>query len=77
MLSAFASIVEAREPLDIDMALAGIADPVGQFYRFGLAASPLRGGRHGVAARDDGMEAGPVEPAESDAGRELVAGAAR
>jgi F420-non-reducing hydrogenase small subunit len=77
LLSAFASIVEAREPLDIDTALAGIADPVGQFYRFGLAASPLRGGRHGVAARDDGMEAGPVEPAESDAGRELVAGAAR
>jgi F420-non-reducing hydrogenase small subunit len=77
LLSAFASIVEAREPLDIDRALAGIADPVGQFYRFGLAASPLRGGWHGVAASADGMPASPVEPAEPSAGRELLAGAAR
>jgi F420-non-reducing hydrogenase small subunit len=77
LLSAFASIVEAREPLDIDRALAGIADPVGQFYRFGLAASPLRGGRHGVTASADGMAATPVDPAEPNAGRGLLAGAAR
>lgn len=77
LLSAFASIVEAREPLDIDRALAGIADPVGQFYRFGLAASPLRGGRHGVAASNDGMPAGPGAPAEASDRRELVAGAAK
>jgi F420-non-reducing hydrogenase small subunit len=77
LLSAFATIVTAREPLDIDAALAGIVDPVGQFYRFGLAGSPLRGGRHGVAGRDDGMAAGPAEAAEPSVERELLAGAAR
>jgi F420-non-reducing hydrogenase small subunit len=76
LLSAFASIVEAREPLDIDRALAGIADPVGQFYRFGLAASPLRGGRKGVAGSSDGAAPPADEPAESNARQELVAGAA-
>jgi len=77
LLSAFASIVDAREPLDIDRALAGIADPVGQFYRFGLAASPLRGGRKGVAGSSDGETTTASEASESGARRELVAGAAR
>lgn len=76
LLSAFASIVDAREPLDVERALGGIVDPVGQFYRFGLAASPLRGGRHGVSAHADGKAATSSEPATAD-GRELVAGLAR
>ncbi len=80
ILSALASIVEAREPLDVERALAGIADPVGQFYRFGLAASPLRGGRHGVTAHAVGAPpdgGGPTEPVAADAERGLLAGAAR
>lgn len=76
LMSAFASIVEARESLDIDRALAGIVDPVGQFYRFGLAVSPLRGGRHGVAAGADGAAASSGVPAEADAEREQLASVA-
>lgn len=49
LLSAFASIVDANEPDQIDAILDGLRDPVGQFYRFSLAGSLLRGGR---AARE-------------------------
>jgi F420-non-reducing hydrogenase small subunit len=46
LMSAFASVVDATDPDEIDRILAGIPDPVGQFYRFSLAKSLLRGGRH-------------------------------
>jgi F420-non-reducing hydrogenase small subunit len=49
LLSAFASIVDASEPERIDAILDGLPDPVGQFYRFSLAGSLLRGAR---AARE-------------------------
>lgn len=45
LLSAFASVVDAREPDEIERILDGIPDPVGQFYRFGLAGSLLGAGR--------------------------------
>lgn len=45
LLSAYASVVEASEPEDIERVLAGLPDTVGQFYRFSLAASLLHGGR--------------------------------
>lgn len=45
LMSAFASVVEATTPEEIDKVLDGIPDPVGQFYRFSLAGSLLRGGR--------------------------------
>ena len=45
LLSAFASVVDASEPEEIDRILDGLPDPVGQFYRFSLAGSLLRGGR--------------------------------
>ena len=45
LLSAFASVVDADEPEQIDAILDGLPDPVGQFYRFSLAGSLLRGGR--------------------------------
>jgi F420-non-reducing hydrogenase small subunit len=45
LLSAFASVVDASEPEDIDRILDGLPDSVGQFYRFSLAASLLGGGR--------------------------------
>lgn len=49
LLSAFASVVEASEADEIDRILDGLPDPVGQFYRFSLAGSLLRGAR---AARE-------------------------
>jgi F420-non-reducing hydrogenase small subunit len=45
LLSAYASVVEASEPEDIERILAGLPDTVGLFYRFSLAASLLHGGR--------------------------------
>lgn len=45
LLSAFASVVDADEPDEIDRILDGLPDPVGQFYRFSLAGSLLRGSR--------------------------------
>jgi F420-non-reducing hydrogenase small subunit len=51
LLSAFASVVDAAEPEQIDAILDGLPDPVGQFYRFSLAGSLLRGGRAAVESR--------------------------
>lgn len=45
LMSAFASVVDASEPDEIDRILDGLPDPVGQFYRFSLAGSLLRGHR--------------------------------
>ena len=50
LLSAFASPIDAVERDDIDTILDGLPDPVGQFYRFSLAHSLLRGSRDAVAA---------------------------
>lgn len=41
-LSALASIVSATDEAEIDSALEDIVDPVGTFYRYGLAKSMLR-----------------------------------
>jgi F420-non-reducing hydrogenase small subunit len=45
LLSAFASVVDASEPDDIERILDTLPDTVGQFYRFSLADSLLHGGR--------------------------------
>jgi F420-non-reducing hydrogenase small subunit len=42
LMSAYASVIDAREPAEIDRILDGIVDPAGQFYRFSLASSLLR-----------------------------------
>jgi F420-non-reducing hydrogenase small subunit len=42
MLSAMASVLAAKDDAGIDDALQGIPDPVGSFYRYGMAASMLR-----------------------------------
>ena len=62
LLSAFASVVDASEPEEIDRILDGLPDPVGQFYRFSLAGSLLRGAR---AARTSSVE--PAEPVPAGA----------
>jgi F420-non-reducing hydrogenase small subunit len=70
LLSAFASVVDASEPAEIDRILDGLPDPVGQFYRFSLAGSLLRGGR---AVRTATATANATAPASASA----VQGAAR
>ncbi len=42
LISAFASVVDAKEPEEIDRILDGLVDPTGQFYRFNLAGSLMR-----------------------------------
>ncbi len=39
MLSAVASVIDSRNPQEIDRILEGIVDPIGTFYRFGLPRS--------------------------------------
>ena len=45
LVTAFASVIDAREPNEIEAILDGIPDPTGQFYRFNLADSLLRAGK--------------------------------
>jgi F420-non-reducing hydrogenase small subunit len=45
LISAFASVVDATEPEEIDRILDGIPDPTGQIYRFNLAGSLLKANR--------------------------------
>jgi F420-non-reducing hydrogenase small subunit len=45
LISAFASVIDANDPDEIDAILDGIPDPVGQMYRFNLAGSLMRAGR--------------------------------
>jgi F420-non-reducing hydrogenase small subunit len=44
LISAYASVLEAKEPAEIDRILDGLVDPTGQFYRFNLAGSILKAG---------------------------------
>jgi len=44
LISAFASVIDSTDPVEIEKILDGIPDPVGQFYRFNLAGSTLRAG---------------------------------
>ena len=45
LISAFASVIDAKEPEAIERILDTLPDPVGQFYRFSLAKSLLRAGK--------------------------------
>jgi len=42
LITAFGSVIDAKEPAEIEAILDGIPDPAGQFYRFNLAGSLLR-----------------------------------
>jgi F420-non-reducing hydrogenase small subunit len=52
LMSAYASVINHDKPTDIDAALSEIVDPAGQFYRFSLAHSLLRGAK--AAWKTDG-----------------------
>jgi F420-non-reducing hydrogenase small subunit len=45
LITSFASVIDGKEPADIERVLDGIPDPAGQFYRFSLAGSLLRSAR--------------------------------
>ncbi len=51
LITAFSSVIDAKEPEEIDRILDGIPDPVGQFYRFNLADSLLRAGKSAWSAK--------------------------
>ena len=43
LVAAFASVVDSNNPDEIDQIMDGLVDPAGQFYRFNLAGSLLKG----------------------------------
>ncbi|MCL4270473.1 MAG: hypothetical protein KJZ72_13050 [Anaerolineales bacterium] len=45
LITAFASVIDANDPDEIEKILDGIPDPVGQIYRFNLAGSLLKANR--------------------------------
>jgi len=46
LITAFASVIDATEPEEIDRILDGIPDPVGQMYRFSLPGSLMKANRN-------------------------------
>ena len=46
LITAFASVIDANEPDEINRILDGIPDPAGQVYRFSLPASQLKASRN-------------------------------
>ena len=42
LITAFASVIDSKDPDEIDAILDGIPDPTGQFYRFNLAGSLVK-----------------------------------
>ena len=48
LITAFASVIDATEPDEIEKILDGIPDPVGQIYRFNLAGSLLKANRESL-----------------------------
>jgi F420-non-reducing hydrogenase small subunit len=51
LMTAFASVIDSTEPAEINRILDTLPDPVGQFYRFNLAKSLLRGSRAAVSEK--------------------------
>jgi len=51
MISALSSVIDSEDPEEIDQIISQIADPLGTFYRFGLAHSTLRRVQGDVAQR--------------------------
>jgi F420-non-reducing hydrogenase small subunit len=49
LITAFASVIDATEPEEIERILDGIPDPTGQVYRFNLAGSLMKANRNAWA----------------------------
>ncbi len=54
LMSAVASVIDSRDPQEIERILDGIPDPAGAFYRFNLAGSLLRASKTAFEIRDEG-----------------------
>jgi F420-non-reducing hydrogenase small subunit len=52
LISAFASVIDSNDEEEIDQILDGLVDPAGQFYRFNLAGSLLRGSKAAVSVEN-------------------------
>lgn len=50
LITSFASVIDSKDPEEIERILDGIPDPAGQFYRFSLAGSLLKSAK---SARDN------------------------
>ncbi|MFC2063853.1 oxidoreductase [Chloroflexota bacterium] len=53
LISAFASVIDSEDEEEIDKILDGLVDPAGQFYRFNLAGSLLRGSKASVSVENE------------------------
>jgi F420-non-reducing hydrogenase small subunit len=53
LITAFASVIDAKEPEEIERILDGIPDPTGQVYRFNLAGSLLRASKEAWKVSSD------------------------
>lgn len=51
LITAFASVIDATEPAEIERILDGIPDPTGQVYRFNLAGSLLKANANAYKAK--------------------------
>jgi F420-non-reducing hydrogenase small subunit len=51
LIAAYGSVIGSNDPAEIDRILDGLVDPAGQFYRFNLAGSLLKGS---VMAKSNG-----------------------
>jgi len=51
LITAFASVIDAKEPEEIEQILDGIPDPVGQIYRFNLPGSLLKAGKSALKTK--------------------------
>jgi len=59
LMTALASVIDSNDPAEIDRIIRdGIPDPVGSFYRFGLAASHLRRSKRGNGKAAEAEQAG-------------------
>jgi len=52
MIAALASVIDSKDPGDIDRILDGVVDPIGTFYRFSLATATLAGVNGSVTTRE-------------------------
>ncbi len=61
LMSALASVIDSGDPQEIDRIIGeGIPDPVGNFYRFSLAASQLRRGKKAASGGNGAVAAHPT-----------------
>jgi F420-non-reducing hydrogenase small subunit len=53
LITAFASVVDAKEPDEIERILDGIPDPTGQVYRFNLPGSLLKASKSAWSVKEN------------------------